>query len=301
MARDVDHVLMGKRIVVTGSSGRAGRAVLADLLDRGLDAIGVDLAPPVLSGPAQPARQLNGELAESLQADLTDLGETLEVLKGAEFVVHLANIPAPGKVPPGKLFTRNVTMNYNVFSAARDLGLQRVVWASSETTLGLPFTDPPRHVPVDESHYPLPGSSYALSKVASETIAEHFARWSGVPHLALRFSNILGPAEYREFPEGPWRDVRARAWNLWGYVDERDVAQVCRRALTADVAGAEAFVIAAADTTMNRPSRELIAEVFPGVPVAADLPEFGTLLAIDKARRSLGFEPRHSWRATIAP
>ena len=90
-------------------------------------------------------------------------------------------------------------MNYNVFSAAKDLGLKRVVWASSETTLGLPFSAPPRYAPVDEAHYPVPESSYALSKVASETVAEQVARWSGVPFVALRFSNILGPSDYANF------------------------------------------------------------------------------------------------------
>lgn len=289
----------GKRVVVTGASGRAGRAVLGDLLERGVEAIGVDLVPPVVPGRSYPSRQLRGELAESLQADLTDLGEAFEVLAGAAAVVHLANVPAPGRVPPGRLFLDNLAMNYNVFSAARELGLARVVWASSETTLGLPFDEPPRRLPVDEDHYPLPGSSYALSKVASETVAEHFARWSGIPYVALRFSNILGPGEYRGFPDGPWRDVRARAWNLWGYVDERDVAQACRRALTAELEGAEAFVIAAADTVMDRPSRELAAEVFPGVPISEGLPEFGTLLGIGKARERLQYEPQHSWRDVL--
>jgi nucleoside-diphosphate-sugar epimerase len=288
--------LEGKRIVVTGASGRAGRVVLLDLLERGAWAIGVDVAPPVVAAPSYPSRQLQGELAESLVADLTDLGQTLEVLKDADAVVHLANIPAPGKRPPGRLFADNVVMNYNVFSAARDMGLARVVWASSETTLGLPFAEPPRYLPVDEDHYPLPGSSYALSKVASETVAEQFARWTGVPHLALRLSNILGPPDYRGFPDGPWRDPAARAWNLWGYVDERDVAQVCRKALLADVQGARAYVVAAADTVMDRPSRELAQAVYPGVTVRDDLPEHGTLLAIDRARAELGYEPEHSWR-----
>jgi nucleoside-diphosphate-sugar epimerase len=84
-------------------------------------------------------------------------------------------------------------MNCNVFEGARALGLERVVWASSETTLGLPFDTPPRYAPVDEAHYPYPESSYALSKVVSETMADDFARRSGVPHVALRFYNIFSP------------------------------------------------------------------------------------------------------------
>ena len=276
-----------KKIVVTGSSGRAGRAVVEDLLAHGYEVKGVDLAP----APGK-------KDAPSVRADLTDLGEALEVLMNADAVVHLANIPAPGRYPPGRTFSENITMNYNIFSAAVDLGLKRVVWASSETTLGLPFSTPPRYAPVDEAHYPFPESSYALSKVASETIAEPFARSSGVPFVGLRFSNILNTDDYQNFPNY-WKDPNLRKWNLWGYVDERDVAQSCRVALTADVTGSENFIIAAADTVMNRPSLELMNEIFPGVSVADALPEFGTLLAIDKARRLLGYEPAHSWRDAV--
>jgi nucleoside-diphosphate-sugar epimerase len=271
------------RVVVTGSSGKAGRVVLADLLDHGYTASGVDLAPP----PAG---------VRGLQADLTDLGQVFEALRGAEAVVHLANIPAPGLRPPAATLVENVAMNHHVFAAAVQLGLRRVVWASSETTLGLPFDTPPRYAPVDEAHYPFPETTYALSKVLSEDLAIHHSRWSSRPFIGLRFSNIMEPGDYARFASFQ-ADPRARKWNLWGYVDVRDVAQACRLALEADVAGAQAFIIAAADTVMERSSRELMAEVFPGVEVRGDLGEHQTLLAIDKARALLGFAPTFSWRS----
>jgi nucleoside-diphosphate-sugar epimerase len=189
-------------------------------------------------------------------------------------------------------------MNFNVFQAAAALKLDRVVWASSETTLGLPFDTPPRYAPVDEDHYPVPTSTYALSKVASETVAGHIAQWSGLPFIALRFSNIMAPEDYQRFAEFQ-DDPHARKWNLWGYIDQRDAALSCRLALEADagtVQGSPAFIIAAADTVMNRPSAELLAEVFPGVRLTRDVGESGTLLAIDRAREVLGFHPEHSWR-----
>jgi nucleoside-diphosphate-sugar epimerase len=173
-----------------------------------------------------------------------------------------------------------------------------VVWASSETTLGLPFDVPPQYVPVDEDHYPLPTSTYALSKVASETIAEQISAWADIPFVALRFSNILGPTDYERFPDY-WQNVQLRRWNLWGYIDERDAAQACRRALEAEIHGATSYVIAAADTVMPRPSAELMAEVFPGVPVAREFTTYGSLLASDRAQAVLGFRPEHSWRDHI--
>ncbi|NAS27059.1 NAD-dependent epimerase/dehydratase family protein [Herbidospora sp. NEAU-GS84] len=267
-----------ERICVTGAAGKAGRAVVADLREHGYDVVATDLGGP-------------GVLA----ADLTDHGQAIEVLEGCSAVVHLANIPAPGLATPAVTFQRNVTMNANVFLAAATLKLRRVVWASSETTLGLPFDDAPRYAPVDEAHYPVPTSTYALSKVVTETTAEHVAAWSGIPFVALRLSNIHLPEDYANVPSY-WADAASRRWNLWGYVDVRDVAQSCRLGLTAEVTGAESFVIAAADTIMNRPSADLLREEFPGVELTHDVGEFGTLLSIDKARKVLGYDPRHSWR-----
>ncbi len=276
---------MTQRICVTGANGLAGRAVVKELREHGYEVAPTDLATRF------------GE-DDALRADLTDYGQAVEALTGAHAVVHLANIPAPGLATPAVTFNANLAMNFNVFQAAAALGVSRVVWASSETTLGLPFDVPPRYAPVDEDHYPVPTSTYALSKVATESIACHFAQWSGIPFLALRFSNIWEARYYHEFSDF-WDDPQARKWNLWGYVDDRDVALSCRLALEADaaaVAGSPPFIIAAADTVMNRPSADLMAAVFPDVPLTSPVSEFGTLLSIDRARHALGYEPQHTWR-----
>jgi nucleoside-diphosphate-sugar epimerase len=276
------------RVAVTGGSGKAGRAVVRDLLEHGYEVLNLDRVPSAdSSSPDSPA--------PFLPADLTDFGQALEALSGVQAVVHLAAIPSPVHHTPDVVFRTNMTSTHAVFSAAARLGLERVVWASSETTLGLPFDRPPDFAPVDEEHELRPESSYALSKVLGEEMARQFSRWSGIPFVALRFSNIMERPDYQRFPEF-WEDAQLRRWNLWSYVDESHVAQSVRAALTADVRGAEAYVIAAADTVMRRPSRELMAEVFPGVPVRDGLPEHGTLLGIDKARRRLGYDPQFSWR-----
>lgn len=273
-----------KRIVVTGGSGKAGRAVVRDLLDHGYEVLNVDLLPP------------RERLARFLTVDLTDFGQTVEALHGADAVVHLAAIPSSGLQTEEATFRVNTGSTYNVFSAATMLGLRRIVWASSETTLGLPFDDPrPAYAPIDEQHPLYPNSSYALSKVLMEEMARQFSRRTGVPIVGLRFSNIMEVERYEQFP-GFWADPRERKWNLWGYVDARDVARSCRLALEADIQGAEAFIIAAADTVMNRPSRDLMAEVFPGVPLRGEIAGHETLLSIGKARRLLDYAPQHSWR-----
>ena len=153
-----------------------------------------------------------------------------------------------------------------MFAAAEANGLQRVVWASSETVLGLPFDTPPQFAPIDETIEPRPETSYALSKLAGETMATQFNRRTGIPIVGLRISNIMEPDDYAGFPSY-WDDAQLRTWNLWGYVDCRDVAQACRLGLTADVDGAEVCIVAADDTVMTRPSADLMAEVFPTVPL----------------------------------
>jgi len=273
------------KVVVTGASGKAGRAVVGDLLAHDHDVLGVDVGP--------------GERATSvLFADLSQFGQTIESLAGADAVVHLAAIPASGIYTEETTFHTNLGSTYNVFEAARLLGIKRVVWASSETILGLPFErEQPAYAPIDEDHPPYPQSSYALSKVLSEELGRQLNRWTGTPYVALRFSNIMEPEDYDRFPSF-WEDATLRRWNLWGYVDGRDVAQSCRLALEAD-AGAEHFIIAAADTVMNRPSRDLMAEVYPSVPYTPTASDYGTLLSIEKARRLLGYEPEHSWREAV--
>jgi nucleoside-diphosphate-sugar epimerase len=276
-----------KKVVVTGGSGKAGQAVVRDLVEHGYAVLNVDLVPP------------REPLAPFLQANLTDLGQSFEVLRGTEAVVHLAAIPAPGRTTPETTFRENISSTYNVFTAATTLGLERVVWASSETVLGLPFDAPPAYAPIDEDHPGRPESSYALAKVLSEEMARQFQRWSGITFVGLRFSNIMLPGDYRSFPDF-WKDASLRKWNLWGYVDARDVAQSCRLGLEAAIERAEVFIVAASDTVMKRPSRELMAEVFPEVPCREIDGEYGTLLSIGKAKRLLEYRPAHSWRDDLS-
>jgi nucleoside-diphosphate-sugar epimerase len=283
------------KIAVTGGSGKTGRAVVSDLRAQGHDVLNIDLGPSPES-----YHYPDGAPIPFLRADLTDYGQALEALAGTEAlpgieaVVHLAAIPAPQMAPPAQIFQVNAVSTYNVFSAAWRLGLQRVVWASSETTLGLPFDTPPDYAPVDEKHM-RPESSYALSKDVGEEMARQFSRRSGMPIIGLRFSNVMVRSDYDRFPS--WQDdPHARKWNLWGYVDESHVTESVRRALAADIPGYDSFVIAAADTVMLRPSRELMAEVFPDVELADSVSGNDTLLDISHAREVLGYDPRFSWR-----
>ena len=283
-------------VVVTGGNGKLGRAVVRDLVADGWRVTVLDRA----MSPYAPAP--GGVTVTAV--DLTDYGQVLGALTrlddrhdSVDAVVHLAAIPAPGLAPNATTFANNVLGTYHVLEAARVAGIRNVVLASSETVLGIPFPEAGLpYLPVDEDYRVLPASSYSLGKAVDEEMAHHFCRWDAAAKvICLRFSNVMEPADYAEFAS--WQDdPSVRSWNAWAYIDARDGAQAVRRALHHGTPGYDVFVIANADSVMERPSEELAAEVFPGVPLRRPVPGTGTFLAIDKARRVLGFEPEHSWR-----
>jgi len=279
------------KVIVTGGSGKLGRAVLADLVAHGYQVLNLDQTLP------------KDPVAPTVRVDLRDFGEVIAALRGVDehkgpfdAVVHLAAIPAPGLFSNARTFANNVPATYNVFEAARLLGIKNVVFASSETVLGLPFDHPPPHVPVDEDDAPRPETAYSLGKLVDETIAQQYARWDpALKIIGLRYSNVMDVEDYRAFPSFD-ADPRKRKWNLWSYIDARDGAQAARKALEATFTGFEAFIIANADTVMSRANAALMAEVFPGVEIRSTMTANGSLLSIDKAKRMLGYEPQHRWR-----
>lgn len=280
------------RIAVTGGSGKLGRTVVRELASAGNEVINLDAVGE--RGPG------------FVKVDLTDFGETLDAIlgvqdkhEGFDAIVHLAAIPAPGILSDVATFHNNIRVTYNVFHAAQRAGIRNIVYASSETVLGLPFDVPPPYIPVDEDYPARPESTYSLVKHLEEQMAIELVRWDpSLKIVALRFSNVMVPADYAEFPSFD-ADARERKWNLWGYIDARDGAQAIQRALEWDTTGFDRFIIAAADTVMTRPNAELVEEVFPGVPLKGELGVNDTLLSIAKARRVLGYAPQHSWRDEV--
>src|ERR1700732_3810326 len=265
-------------IIVTGGSGKAGRACISELLAHNYEVASVDLVrAPDLPVPFS-------------RVELTDFGQTMAAfsqvddrIRNVTAVVHLAAIPAPGLAPNQVIFETNLISTYNVFEAARQLGIKNIVWASSETVLGLPFDTPPPYVPVDEEYPGRPETAYSLSKHLGEEIARQFCRWDpDLKIIGLRFSNVMEPHEYERFPSFQ-DDARKRKWNLWAYIDARDAAQAIRLSLKADLKGPEVFVIANADSVMERSNEDLLKEVYPGVPQKRKFGAHESLLATDKA------------------
>jgi nucleoside-diphosphate-sugar epimerase len=277
------------RIAVTGASGKLGSVVERELRALDHDVVALDVV-----GARRPG---------FTRVDLSDAGQVADALSGIDdrhhgldAVVHLGAIPAPGIETDVATFRNNVLSAYNVIQSARRAGIRRIVTASSETVLGLPFDQPPPYAPVDEEYDTRPESVYSLGKHLEEEMARKIVRWD--PDLsvtALRFSNVMVPDDYAGFAAFQ-SDPASRRWNLWSYIDARDGAQAVARALDVARPGFDRFIIAAADTVMERSSASLMAEYFPDVEIRRDLAEHESLFSTDHARAVLGYEARHSWR-----
>ncbi|WP_274363205.1 NAD-dependent epimerase/dehydratase family protein [Paenibacillus thermotolerans] len=279
-----------KKVVVTGGSGRLGTRVIQDLLEHGYQVTCVDKSIP------------EQRLCKSIAVQMTNLGEVYGALSGADAVVHLAAIPAPGSFPNEVVFANNVMSTYCVLEASAQLGITKAVIASSESAYGFAWADEPfdpRYFPIDEEHPMLPEECYGLSKVVGEEIAHTFHRQKNMQIVSLRFANILSPEDYEQvikIKDDPnrWRRI------LWSYIDVRDAAGACRLAIEKDGLGSSAYNICADTTSVDMKSLDIMSRFFPSVTdIRAEYAGFEGLYSNRKAKRDLSWYPAHQWRDFI--
>jgi nucleoside-diphosphate-sugar epimerase len=281
-----------KKVLVTGGTGKAGKWVMRDLVEHDYEVTNVDLRP--------------SEQVHTYQVDLCDLGQVFGMLAGKDAVVHLAAIPWPGEHAPEVVFRNNIMSTFNVLQAACVLGVKKVVLAGSESILGFPFAFrpiSPLYLPIDEAHPALAQDAYGLSKIAIEELGRGFARRDpDMSIMCLRFSYILPPESYETELRQAWADPERNTFNLWAYVDARDIALSCRLALECPQTGYDVFYIAAPDTLMREPTLDLVNRYFPGGEQVAE--GFGgrmSPLDTSHAEQVLGFEAQYTWDMVVQP
>jgi nucleoside-diphosphate-sugar epimerase len=285
-------------IIVTGGSGKVGRAAVRHLMDNGYKVASLDMVRPAgLSNPPKPTDP------NFSRVDITDFGQVMAAFSGIneriagniDGIVHLGAIASPGEAPDHVIFETNTVSTYNVFEAARRLGIRNIVWASSETVYGIPYEGGAEYVPVDEE-IERHESSYSLSKLIGEKLAEQYARWDpGTKIIGLRFSNVQEPQDYANF-ESYQADAQKRRFNLWTYIDARDAAQAIRLGLESSLTGAHVFGIANTNSLMRKGNEEMLDEVFPGTPRKRKIEPNESLISIEKAQRVLGYRPQFDWK-----
>jgi len=171
------------RILVTGGTGSVGQAAVARL---------VCVGHSVLVIGRRTGMDPDG--AEYVPCDICDYATLCRAMDGCDAVVHLAAIPSPKPGREHDVFRVNVSGTFNVFQAAADNGIKRVVQASSINALGANFGRTPvpvRYLPIDEEHPALTTDEYSLSKDMVEDIGEYFWRRDGISSAALRLPWVM--------------------------------------------------------------------------------------------------------------
>ncbi len=278
-------------VVVTGGSGRLGQHAIGHLLEHGYEALSLDVVPPPR------------KLCDSWLCDLRRSGDLYEAFKGADAVIHLGAYQAPNLAPDCETFGNNVTATYNVLKAAVDLGVPRVVCASSIAAYGFLYAPriwAPDYLPLDEAHPCRPQDPYALSKVFGEQLADSCTRYSEVTVVSLRFSGVNFDPTYGELPRR-WADPGVRMGTFWSYVDARDAAVACRLALEAPLSGHHVLNIAAPTSRYPDPTDELVRRYIPGTQIKEGYSGHWGGLDVTKAGKVLGFTAAHVWRDYLNP
>ncbi|MBC8131276.1 MAG: NAD(P)-dependent oxidoreductase [Rhizobiaceae bacterium] len=295
---------MGKRIVFTGGTGKAGRHVVPYLLERGHTVLNVDLAPFYHPG------------VNTLVADICDSGQMFNALSShfgldeyaggtgpakIDAVVHFAAVPRVLIRPDNETFAINTVGTYNVIEAAVKLGIRKVIVASSETTYGVCFAEGDKDFhsfPLEEDYDIDPMDSYGLSKVVNEKTARAFAMRSGADIYALRIGNVIEPHEYGMF-EGFLADPMSRKRNAWTYIDARDLGQIVDLCIEKDGLGFQVFNAVNDTITATVPTAEFLARHCPDIPLTRPLEGFEGPLSNRKIRETLGFKEEHDWRRYV--
>jgi len=292
------------RVFFTGGSGKAGRHAVAYLRAQGHHVINAD-------------QTLSGDGTNELQVDLMDFGQVIGAMsqfvdfdelntgQGVpkyDAVVHFAAVPRVMIGTDGECFKANTQTTYNVIEAAVKLGIPKVIFASSETTYAVCFADgeiKPDYVPIDENHPTVPHDSYAMSKVCNEMTAKSFQARTGIDIYGLRINNVIEPHEYaRDFPAYE-TNARLRRCNIFAYIDARDLGHMVDCCLKTDGLGYQIFNVANEETSVGATSGEVMAEFYHGVPETRQMGEFETFYDISKAKKMVGFQPKHDWRSEM--
>jgi nucleoside-diphosphate-sugar epimerase len=269
------------KIALTGSSGGVGRAIQALALERGHTLTAIDRVTPPGDVPAG---------VTFIEAEMSEYDKLVDAFAGADALIHMAAIPAPGRHPDHIVHNNNVVGSYNALRAAAENGIMRICQASSVNAIGHAFSRSPRYdyFPIDEEHPNYSEEPYSLSKWICEAQADAFARrYEDMSIASMRFHWVV--PDRAKAAERYTLDNPNFAKNLWAYTRFDAAADACLLSLTAPFKGHEVFYIAAPDTTVDVSSRDLVAEHFPGMPINGDFAGRSSFFSSKKAERMLGW------------
>jgi nucleoside-diphosphate-sugar epimerase len=296
-------------ILITGGTGYLGPYLAQKLIEEGEDKLILfDFIPnPNSVGDI-------AEHVEIVQGDITEPFELMAVLKQHDIshIFHLAYLGPEGEMAPSRGMRVNILGTYNVFEAARQAGVKRVIWATSAAAYGIIETSNKVRL-LREEDRPMPITLYGASKLFNEHVAENLARNYGFDHIGLRMTSVygLGRAQRRGVrPDIYWglieqsargEEVRVPPGDHlvnWSYV--KDCADAFYHAYKVDKPKSRLFNF----TGEIRPVKDAVDYVktlFPNARITMGSKGERTLPYLDgsRIRSELGFEPRYSMERGI--
>ncbi|MFL5667846.1 MAG: NAD-dependent epimerase/dehydratase family protein [Chloroflexota bacterium] len=282
------------RVVVTGAAGQIGGQVAAELVARGHEVVAVDR-----STPREPdAAGVSPTWHVGDVRDAAFMGALMARTR-PDAIAHLAAIPRPSLGTPLEVFAANTEATFVALESAGDVGVRRVVIASSTSALGTVFPVAaaapvsPTYAPVDEDHPFLGSDPYALSKQVDEATAAMMHRRHGYQVVALRIPNT-GPMDAQIARAARVAsDPSILANELWAYLDIRDAARAFALVLERDVPGTHVINLMAPETNSPEATADLLARFHPTTRLRRPLDGRQVPFDLTRARDLLGFEAEH--------
>jgi nucleoside-diphosphate-sugar epimerase len=279
------------KILVTGSEGGVGRALIPILQAQGHTICGLDVVETAHSD------------YDYTSGDLRDFETVKRVATGADAVIHAGAIANDRKDLDHEVLASNAQGTWNVLIAAVKNEIPRVIHFSSINALGcVGGRQRPKYLPIDDAYPRHPNSPYQIGKHLGEEACKAFSSRWGITTISLRPMWInRGHSQKGWMHHLSASEREQRLWSeLWAYVDMRDVCDATLRSLTVEGVQHEAFLLAGADTISLTPTLELVERHLSDIPWRvpkaewfAENPRRG-LLDISHAEEILGWVPQHT-------
>lgn len=274
---------MSRRILVTGASGRLGRAVSDRLYRDGHDLLATDIVDAAdLPYPF-------------LRADLMDHAAAAELLEGVDVLMHIGNHPGLGSNPPQVVFNQNTTMNTNVFQAAAERGVRRIIFASTLQLIGshvdsrtVVAAAPPPAFPLHGGTPARPTNLYALSKAVAEQMLQYYADRCGLECVALRLPMLHNCDGWASVHPGD--ETSIDIFEGFTGLTFSDAAALFEAVVRADLPNFRVFMAGTAHRHTQYDIATLIKKFYPQLPT--DIPD---LVDSSRLTRETGWEVRDTF------
>ena len=291
------------RVLVTGSSGHLGEALVRTLRDAGHEVVGLDVIPSAYT---------------SIVGSIADRAEVKRSMRGVDAVLHAATLHKPHVATHSRqaFVDTNVTGTLNLLEEATAAGVAAFVFTSTTSAFGAALT-PPAGAPavwVTEDLTPVPRNIYGTTKVAAEDLCELFHRDHGLACLILRTSRFFPEEDDRAATREAYAQDNVQANEfLYRRVDIEDVAAAHMLAIDkAPSIGFGRYIISATTPFLRDDLRDLRVNAPPVVgrrvpgyeAVYARLgwrmfPEIERVYVNERARKELGWQPRYDFRYVL--